>query len=227
MRSSRRNRTRTAALLSLAMALIINYAPAVGADDFAGEPGRSSGGPNPLKNVYFGEQHMHTRNSFDAFTLNVRTTWEDAYRYGRGEEVKISTTGEKIKRGTPYDFVAITDHSEYYGVLKDLIDPSSPLSKSEFAKGFASGIKDPKVGGHYVSQLIGTLLANTPMQQYVTPELRKGNWQEFVDTANKFNDPGKFTAQIAYEWTSIPNGRNMHRNLNLIILTFYKFSYHT
>src|SRR5210317_1259400 len=94
------------------------------------EPGRESNGSNPLKNVYFGEEHMHTRNSFDAFTVGVTATWEDAYRFARGEEITLSTTGEKFKRRTPYDFVAITDHSEYYGVLKDLVDPKSPLSKS-------------------------------------------------------------------------------------------------
>jgi hypothetical protein len=58
-----------------------------------GEPGRSADQPNPLKNVYFGEEHMHTRNSFDAFTIGVNMTWEDAYRYAKGEEVKLSTTG--------------------------------------------------------------------------------------------------------------------------------------
>jgi hypothetical protein len=181
--------------------------------DSVGEPGRDAGGSNPLKNVYFGEQHMHTRNSFDAFTIGVRQTWDDAYRYGMGEEIALSTTGEKIQRGTPYDFVAITDHSEYYGVLKDLVDPNSPLSKSDFAKGFAAGIKDPATGGQYVSELIGTLLANEPMEAYIKPELVQSNWQKFLDTADKYNQPGKFTTLIAYEWTSIPDGQNMHRNV--------------
>ena len=170
--------------------------------------------PDPADRVvYFGEQHMHTQNSFDAFTIGVRQTWEDAYRYGRGEEVTLSTTGEKIKRGTPYDFVAITDHSEYYGVLKDLVDPSSPLSQSDFAKGFAAGIADPSKGGQYVSQLIGTLLNNDPMLEYIEPALRVSNWKEFIATADRFNDPGTFTTLYAYEWTSIPNGQNMHRNV--------------
>ena len=170
--------------------------------------------PDPAdRQVYFGEQHMHTQNSFDAYTIGVRQTWEEAYRYGRGEEVTLSTTGEKIKRGTPYDFVAITDHSEYYAVLKDLLDPSSPLSRSDFAKGFTAGIKDPSVGGQYVSELIGTLLTNTPMQEYTTPELRTSKWETFLAVADRFNDPGTFTTLIAYEWTSIPNGQNMHRNV--------------
>jgi len=181
--------------------------------DSAGEPGRDSGKANPLKNVYFGEQHMHTRNSFDAFTLSVSATWEDAYRFGRGEEVKLSTTGEKMKRRTPYDFVAITDHSEYYGVLWQLLDPKNPLSTSDFAKELAKMRTDPKAAGPAVQKLILTLVNNDPMKEYVTPELRQGRWQDFIKTADKFNDPGKFTTLYAYEWTSIPGGRNMHRNV--------------
>jgi hypothetical protein len=183
------------------------------AKDTIGEPGRSSGKKNSLKNVYFGEQHMHTRNSFDAFTVGVNQTWEQAYRFGMGEEVKLSTTGEKMKRRTPYDFVAITDHSEYYGVLKDLVDPKSSLSKSDFAKSLAKMKTDPKAAGPAVQKLILTLVTNNPMPEYVTPELRIGNWQKFIKTADKYNKPSKFTTLYAYEWTSIPDGANMHRNV--------------
>ena len=199
--------------VGVVMALSLFISPQVTVAQSIGEPGRGGSGPNPLKNVYFGEQHMHTRNSFDGFTVGSGT-WEDAYRYGMGEEITHPTTGIKIRRRTPYDFVAITDHSEYYGVLKDLVNPDSPLSQSEFAKGFAQGMKDPTGGGaKYVTELIGTLLANQPMDQYNTPELRVGNWANFVETADKFYKPGKFTTLYAYEWTSIPNGQNMHRNV--------------
>jgi len=166
-----------------------------------------------MRNVYFGEQHMHTRNSFDAFTVGVGQTWEQAYRFAMGEEVELSTTGEKMKRRTPYDFVAITDHSEYYGVLKDFKDPKSELSKSDFAKKVVAGLTDPSKGADAVTKLIGSLVTNTPLRDYVTPELRVGNWQKFIETADKFNQPGKFTALYAYEWTSIPDGQNMHRNV--------------
>ena len=104
------------------------------AADSIGEPGRSSGQKNALKNVYFGEQHLHTAASPDAFAVGTRGTGDDAYRYAKGEEVKLSTTGKKISKKTPYDFVAITDHSEYFGVMPRLIDPKDPLSKTDFAK---------------------------------------------------------------------------------------------
>jgi hypothetical protein len=142
--------------------------------------------PNPLKNVYFGEQHMHTRNSFDAFTAGVSATWDDAYNFAKGKEIKLSTTGTPIKRRTPYDFVAITDHSEYYGVLKEFANPKSELSKSDFAKQVYAGVKDPSKAGPAVQKLIQTLVKSEPLAEYITPELRQGMWQKFLETADMF-----------------------------------------
>lgn len=142
------------------------------AADSAGEPGRSSGKKNPLKNVYFGEEHLHTRNSFDAFTAGVTGTWDDAYNFAKGEEIKLSTTGEPMKRRTPYEFVAITDHSEYFGVLKELINPKSNLSKSEFAQSIQKARTDPTTAKAAVGKLINSLVTNTPLPEYATPELR-------------------------------------------------------
>jgi hypothetical protein len=202
---------RIRSLESLVLAILL--IPSLASAESIGEPGRESGQPNPLKNVYFGEQHMHTRNSFDAFTVGVSMTWEDAYNFAKGKEIKLSTTGEPMKRRTPYDFVAITDHSEYYGVLKEFKNPKSDLSKSDFAKQVVAGVEDPSKAGPAVQKLIQSLVKNDPLTEYVTPELRSSMWQKFIKTADKHNDPGKFTALYAYEWTSIPNGANMHRNV--------------
>jgi hypothetical protein len=198
------------AFLSLFAALLATNA---WAQTSAGEPGRGSGKPNPLKNVYFGEQHLHTAASPDAFAVGTRGNWDDAYRYAMGEEIKLSTTGEKIKKRTPYDFVAITDHSEYFGVMPRLIDPKDPLSKTEFAKKLLdkkAKMTDPTSA---VSIILHSILTSIAMPQYVHPKMLQDNWQAYVKVANKYNKPGKFTALIAYEWTSIPNGRNMHRNV--------------
>ena len=204
---------RTKTSLSVAILSSLLCASAGWAADSAGEPGRSSGKPNPLKNVYFGEQHIHTAASPDAFAVGTRGTWEDVYNYAQGKEIKLSTTGKKIKKKTPYDFVGITDHSEYYGVMPGLIDPNNPLSKSAFAK----ELQDPKAKmtdpTSAISIILRSILTSQPMPEYVKPELVQANWAAFVKVANKFNDPGKFTAFVSYEWTSIPNGRNMHRNV--------------
>jgi hypothetical protein len=169
--------------------------------------------PNPLRNVYFGEQHLHTSASPDAFAIGTRGTWEDAYRYAMGEEIKLSTTGEKIKKRTPYDFVAITDHAEYFGVMPRLIDPKDPLSKTDFAKKLAdkkAKMTDPTSA---VSIILHSILTSEPMPEYIKPKMLSENWKKYVEVANKFNQPGKFTTLIAFEWTAIPNGRNMHRNV--------------
>jgi hypothetical protein len=118
-----------------------------------------------------------------------------------------------MKRRTPYDFVAITDHSEYYGVLKEFKNPKSDLSKSDFAKQVVAGVDDPSKAGPAVQKLIQTLVKSEPLAEYVTPELRKDMWGKFIKTADAHNEPGKFTTLYAYEWTSIPNGANMHRNV--------------
>ena len=202
-------------LIRKATIILVSFFVATGASaaDSAGEPGRSSGKANPLKNVYFGEQHIHTTNSPDAFAVGTRGTWDDVYNYALGKEIKLSTTGQTIQKKTPYDFVGITDHSEYYGVMPALIDPNSPLSKSDFAK----KLQDPKAKmtdpTSAVSIILHSILTSIPMEEYVTPELLTSNWARFVKTANEYNKPGEFTAFIAYEWTSIPNGRNMHRNV--------------
>ena len=180
---------------------------------FTGEPGRESGKANPLNNVYFGEQHLHTSASPDAFAVGTRGTWDDAYRYAKGEEIKLSTTGEMVKKRTPYDFVAITDHAEYFGVMPRLIDPKDLLSKSDFAKKLQDKNAKMTDSTSAVSIILHSILTSTGMPEYVKPLMLQENWQRYVEAANKHNDPGKFTALIAYEWTAIPNGRNMHRNV--------------
>jgi hypothetical protein len=92
-------------VISAAVALLSGSVCLVQAADAqsVGEPGRELGKPNPLKNVYFGEQHLHTQNSPDAFAAGSRQTWDEAFRYGRGEEVTLHTisSNNKIKHRTP------------------------------------------------------------------------------------------------------------------------------
>jgi hypothetical protein len=195
------------------VSMVCIFAPLAVLADSVGEPGKDESGPNPLKNVYFGEQHLHTQNSPDAFVVNTRGTWEDAYNYAMGKEITLSTTGQKIRRTTPYDFVGITDHSEYFGVMPSLIDPESPLSKTELGKQMNDPNMNPSAPDSPINQILGSLITGVPMQEFVTPELQQSNWARYIATANRFNKPGEFTTLIAYEWTSIPNGRNMHRNV--------------
>ena len=178
-----------------------------------GEPGRSVGKANPLKNVYFGEEHIHTSASPDSFAIGNRGTWDDAYNYAKGKETRLSTTGQKIQKRTPYDFIAITDHAEYFGVMPRLVDPKDPLSQSAFAQELAHPTMKPSDPNSAINTILGSIITSTGMPEYVKPELIQENWANYKKIANKHNDPGRFTTLIAFEWTSIPNGRNMHRNV--------------
>ena len=200
-------------LISLSLVCSALIATGVLAADSIGEPGSSAGGKNPLKNVYFGEQHLHTTNSPDAFVIGVRQSWDEAFQWAQGKEVKLSTSGAPIKKSTPYDFVAITDHAEYFGIMPSLIDPKDPLSKTELAKKLQDKNADPHDPDSAINQILASLVHGKPMTEFVSPKLQSGNWKRYVDTANKYNKPGEFTTLLAYEWTSIPNGRNMHRNV--------------
>jgi len=116
---------------SIAIFLLGSVLLAAGAwaKDPVGEPGRSSGKKNPLNNVYFGEQHLHTQNSPDAFAMGTRNTPDDAYNFAKGKAVKKNTSGKMVQKKTPYDWCAVTDHAEYLGVFPQFSDPNSELMK--------------------------------------------------------------------------------------------------
>ena len=91
------------------------------------------------RQVYFGEQHLHTVNSPDAFAMGTRNTPDDAYNFAKGKAVKKNTTGEMVQKKTPYDWCAVTDHAEYLGVMPLLLDPKSPLRDTPIGKMIGSG----------------------------------------------------------------------------------------
>jgi len=181
------------------------------AADPMGEPGRSSDKKNPLKNVYFGEQHVHTVNSPDAFAFGTRNTPDDAYRFCKGEAIKIATTGKMVKKKTPYDWCAVTDHAEYMGMMPLLLEKDNPLADTEIGKMIASG--DPKQGEAAFQQIISSASYNQPISYMNDPKVMLSIWDEQKKTANKHNDPGKFSTLIAFEWTSIPQYQNLHHNV--------------
>jgi len=164
---------------------------------------------NPLRNAYFGDLHLHTMLSFDAFTLGTRTTPDDAYRYAKGEPIEY--LGNKIQRKTPLDFLGVTDHAEYMGVIRTLADPNSPLSKSSWAAGITS--TDPQTRSKTFLELAKTISGNKPIPEFVDGQVLRSNWQIIIDAAERAYQPGKFTTFIAYEWTSFPDNQNLHRNV--------------
>jgi len=185
--------------------------PASWAADPTGEPGRGSGKKNPLNNVYFGEQHLHTVNSVDAFAMGTRNGPDEAYRFCKGEAIKKQTTGEMIQKKTPYDWCAVTDHAEYLGMMPLLLKKDNPLKDTEIGKLIATG--DPAKGEAAFQLIINSAGANVAIPYLVDPKIAKTVWDAQKKIANKHNEPGKFTTLIAFEWTSIPNFQNLHHNV--------------
>ena len=107
---------------------------------------------NPLKNAYFGDLHLHSGYSMDAFAFGTRTTPEDSYKYAMGETVEYM--GKPQKRIAPLDFLAVTDHAEYLGVVRDTIDPNGPFAKSEWYTMMTN--PDPAVSASAFRKLIGS-----------------------------------------------------------------------
>lgn len=160
------------------------------------------------RQVFFGEQHLHTSSSADAFAFGTRTTPDDAYRFGKGEAIKMSSTGEMVKKSTPYDWVAVTDHAVYLGVMPMLLDPTSPMKDTEIGKMMAAG-----KGDEAFQQLFNSVALNEAIPYMVDSKIMSPAWKKQVDAANRHYEPGKFTTLIAFEWTSQPNYMNLHHNV--------------
>jgi hypothetical protein len=203
--------TKTVATLVGALLCSAVLTPASWAADPTGEPGRGSGKKNPLNNVYFGEQHLHTVNSVDAFAMGTRNGPDEAYRFCKGEAIKKQTTGEMIQKKTPYDWCAVTDHAEYLGMMPLLLKKDNPLKDTEIGKLIATG--DPAKGEAAFQLIINSAGANVAIPYLVDPKIAKTVWDAQKKIANKHNEPGKFTTLIAFEWTSIPNFQNLHHNV--------------
>ena len=145
-----RSTTRPALLVLAAVLMVL---PAFAQDGPAGEPGRETGTPNPLNNVYFGEQHLHTQQSADAFSFGTRNTPDDAYRYCKGEAIKKNTSGTMVQRITPYDWCAVTDHAVFFGMLPLLLQANNPLKDTPIGKAILSG--DKAQGEAAFNEIIG------------------------------------------------------------------------
>ncbi len=151
----------------------------------------------------FGDLHIHTQWSFDAYLFNTRISPDDAYEFAKGKPLK-HPMGKTYRLSRPLDFMAVTDHGFYLGVFKKMADPSHRLSKLPIAEKVNS--PDPDVLASVFGQ-IGSV------RGLADPDVSREAWDQIMASANRHNDPGTFTTFIAYEWTSTPNGQNLHRNV--------------
>ncbi len=169
--------------------------------------------PNPERDAYFGETHVHTSWSLDAFAIgNVHTTPGDAYKYFKGEPIK-HPLGYDVKIDTPLDWAGVTDHSEYVGVVSMANEPGSPVSKIPAAQPLILKARTKEERERVALYAINTLAAGPPVKALMSPEIAGSVWRRTVALADQANEPGKFTAFCSYEWTSMPNNMNLHRNI--------------
>jgi hypothetical protein len=177
--------------------------------------------PADQRRAYFGEMHLHTTMSFDAWSFGTKITPDQAYKFARGETVMVpieqvnneqhlgATEAVPAKRSWPLDFMAVTDHSEAMGVLTQLDDPNNALAKTPMGQ---SVLKDPPKAFYLVAGA-GNKNAKAP-PNLGAAEATRHAWDVEQKAANDNYEPGKFTTFIAYEWTSMAEGKyNLHRNV--------------
>ncbi len=170
--------------------------------------------------VFWGETHLHTGVSLDAGLFGNILRHEDAYRFARGEEIK-SSTGLRVKLARPLDWIVIADHSDMMGIAFDIQDGTPNILADPKGKEWHEGFKK---GGEEAGKAAFDLITNFA-QMTIPEQLLKDYspgskvydtvWEDITETADRFNEPGRFTALIGYEWTSVPKGFNLHRNVIL------------
>ena len=163
------------------------------------------------RNAYFGQTHQHTSWSLDAYLIGNKVTGPaEAYQYSMGQTIK-HPAGFDVKIKTPLDFQGVTDHSEYVGVMRLVNDPSSPIYKLPVAASLRPSKDNSMV--QIFQRLAGSLADGKPIEALLDPRIVESVWQNNTEIADKYNKPGKFTTFCAYEWTSMPQNQNMHRNV--------------
>ena len=168
-------------------------------------------GYNTERNAYFGDLHVHTMYSFDAFIFGTTSSPDDAYEFAKGGTL-THPAGFDMSLDTPLDFYGVSDHAFYLGVLRQMADPSTEISKHPAAAGMSTlGGSDDR-GSKF--RAILAFMGSGRGEEINDPSIRKEAWDDIVASANRHNDPGNFTAFVAYEYTaSTTDSGNLHRNV--------------
>ena len=160
--------------------------------------------------VFWGDTHLHTTYSPDAGMVgNFNLGPADAYRFARGEQIQANN-GMQAKLVRPLDFLVVSDHGEYQGLMPVLRGGDPELLKNEVGKRWYNWFKEGPEGQYKVFLEFGEDLNNNK-GRIPFDKIARSTWNLMTETADVYNEPGKFTAFIGYEWTSTPGGNNLHR----------------
>jgi hypothetical protein len=163
---------------------------------------------------FFGDTHLHTAYSMDAGAFGARLGPRDAYRFARGEEV-VSSTGQPVKLSRPLDFLVVADHSDNMGFFPDLFAGKPEVLADPTGRKWYNMIQSGKGAEAAIEIIVAFSHGKFPKDlMYLpgTPNYRNA-WRETIAAAEAYNEPGRFTAFIGYEWTSNTGGNNLHRNV--------------
>ena len=168
------------------------------------------------RRLLWGDTHVHTSNSVDAFMSGAANADIDtAYRYARGLPVINPRTGARVRLDRPLDFIVVSDHAENLGISMRVVRRDPGLLGLPFGQKLRQ-IFDDKGGRAITSAMMGGQgltpdeLARQTAEAHL-PQVLQAGWDAQVDAAERYNEPGVFTAMIGWEWTSAPNMRNLHR----------------
>jgi hypothetical protein len=207
-------------LCQFAQPAFADYAGSVQQEDVKGvfkAPGYSPyAGRNFPDKVLWGDTHLHTSLSLDARAFGVTLGPEEAYRLARGEEITASH-GERVKLSRPLDWLVVTDHSDAMGAMNEILAGNPDLMKEPLLRDWHDRIIQ---GGDTAlaatMEVIETFagVSGKKIPDVVMDKDFVGSvWGRYLKTAEEYNEPGRFTAIIGYEWTSTEGGNNLHRNV--------------
>lgn len=208
-----------------AAALTLPLALAACSEEIAVDPAKAGDGEGTIDlaeypdRPYWGDTHLHTDNSIDAFGFGVRLGPEEALRFARGEEV-TATTGAKARLARPLDFLVIADHSDGLGATRRLYDAPRwyvnwVIGDETVTRWYDMTHEGPEQSQRAVAELIAAAANDTLPESFSDPEsAREGAediWNTQLTLLDRYNEPGQFTALAGFEWTLMPGGNNLHR----------------
>ncbi len=204
-----------AILTAATLCAVAGFAAAQDAPGVAPKPGTVYS-PYPAQNfpdrVFFGDTHLHTAFSPDAGLIGATLTPDDAFRFARGQTV-ISSTGLPARLGRPLDFLVVSDHSENLGLPTAVANRDPQLLATEFGRKISEIMAPGTLESKFAGYEFWELASQTGKDPLAGSDFGKSMWLKATEAAERNNIPGQFTAFIGFEWTSTPDGNNLHRNV--------------
>jgi len=163
---------------------------------------------------YFGDTHLHTAFSMDAGAFGARLGPREAYRFARGEEIS-SNSNQRVKLSRPLDFLVVADHSDNMGFFPALMSGDPTILGNDTGRRWYDMVQSGEGAKAAIEIIVGFSQGTFPREIMFFPgtDGYKGAWHKTIDAAEEFNEPGRFTAFIGFEWTSNTGGNNLHRNV--------------